>query len=131
MTSAELLAAAQSLEAEVKELDQTVKKQTVAIDRVDNRTQKSTRRIRLIAAALAITVCVVALNAWLIREVRSTQADTLSTQQQTNRVLCPLYGVFLASDTPEAYEDLPPEQVEFRKEAFRVIREGMADLGCS
>lgn len=124
MSNAELIAAAEGLSAEVIKLSETVKKQTEVIDRLDTRGNKNIQKIRLITGALALTVGVVLFNGYLIREIRSTQ-------QQTSEVLCPLYSIFLANDTPEAEQDLTEKQREYRQEAFQVIREGMVRLGCA
>ena len=63
-----------------------------------------------------------------------TAQDVADQQQRLNEtradVLCPLYGVFLQSDTPERRAALAGDELDRYTHAIEVIADGAATLGC-
>jgi hypothetical protein len=96
-----------------------------AVRGLDSSVKQLAHRLRLVTIGAVITFALVIVNGVLFYQVLITQHD----QQRTRReVLCPLYGVFLASYNPDsAAAQADPQRYE---QAFTVIRRGVVVLGC-
>lgn len=114
-------------------------KQTEEVLRkLQKQTRRSTRWIIVLCMTLLLTLGGLGAEAVTIHRVDHSQKqierieDRLSHRSQ---VLCPLYTVFIQSDTPSAAKfarkTMPKDQLELRNHAFQVIRQGYRDLGCT
>lgn len=86
-------------------------------------------------ARLAAYVAVVMAGAggmWRV-ETTARQAHDVARQQQVTRakVLCPLYEVFAATDTPQRRAATPKDQLPAYKHAMDVIHDGAVTLDCA
>lgn len=104
-----------------------------AIAALRRRAQLNRRMIiwlAILSGALVATVCVMA---YMLIEVRSTTSQLDAVQHRTSdRVLCPLYGAFLAAKDNPVPDNIKnnPRQLRERAEAFEVIERGAKELGC-
>lgn len=122
----QLLISANSLMEEVEELAAGSGRQFVNLAR----TAKINRRLIwfTIVGGIVQLFTVVVLAFTVIGVVENTQR--LDTQQTTQRqrALCPLYGIFMDSKSPEGRAAAPDK--EKYDHAFEVIAEGYAVLEC-
>jgi hypothetical protein len=80
------------------------------------------------ALDLAVTTALIFTGA----EVRSNSREIDQVQQATRKdVLCPLYGIFLSAEKNPPPPNETPAQAQRRVQAFKVIHEGYAILGCA
>jgi hypothetical protein len=118
----ELAASAQSLEDSVNTLTKEM--------RAANKRGKMNRRLIYgVALALVLNVIVLATISVLFYGVKSNSEHITEIQDRTsNKVLCPLYQLFLQTYSPKsAAHDRDPAGYEH---AYAVIRAGFIELDC-
>lgn len=102
-------------------------------ERVDTLARASKMNRRIIEALSAITFVVVVLCGLMAFALKSTIDNTnrLDAGATTSRqkALCPLYQVFLDSNTKEA-RAAAPDKARYDR-AYKVIQDGYDALGCS
>lgn len=83
-------------------------------------------------AAYAAVVLAGAGGMWRV-ETTARQAHDIANQQRETRskVLCPLYEVFVASDTPARRAATPKDQLPAYEHAMDVIHAGAVTLDCA
>jgi hypothetical protein len=81
-----------------------------------------------LSVVLGISLIQLSGNAHRISQL----TDRLDTAQTTTRqkTLCPLYGLFLASENPKSRAAYPQGPAAYDK-AYQVIKDGYAALSCS
>lgn len=94
------------------------------------RSRAKRARIQMMIVCVAVLVSLAAGAATI---VNLNRVDHVAART-TDDVLCPLYDIFLASDTPAVRERIKKEQgaqaLKVRDDAFKVIRRGYNTLGC-
>lgn len=101
----------------------------------DNRTNR--KLIKWVTTGVClVSVLLIIVSVAFIGQVHNTQkidhlTQRLNAAQTTQRakVLCPLYGVLLASNTPAARDNAPDK--EAYDHAFVVIQQGYDTLDCA
>ena len=91
------------------------------------------RLIKALAVLGAMMTATIGVLISVVITVSAQTRDIDTIQQRTSdKVLCPLYGAFLAAENNPVPKEIArdPAQVAERKEAFRVIRTGYQELGC-
>lgn len=95
--------------------------------------RQKAKRTRVVVVAACVAV-ILSLGAGAVTIVNLNRVDNVATRTSDD-VLCPLYDVFLASDTPATRERVRQEQgaeaLKVRDQAFKVIRQGYNTLGCA
>lgn len=129
----ELTRAANELIREVDSINKTSGERVDILAQDAKRLAKDAKRSKRVTIALSVIVGVLVILAPLVViALRSTiqitsRLDSASTTSR-QKALCPLYEVFLASDTKEARKAAPDPAA--RDRAFVVIRSGYEALGC-
>jgi hypothetical protein len=117
----ELRVEARALRTEVAQLGEAI---TGLAHRAD--LERTVARMRRVVVALVVSFVLdlglTGYLAWTNHRVNVVQERT------SNDVLCPLYGLFLASYRPEAQ---PPERRAGYEDAFAVIRQSYRVLQCA
>ena len=122
----ELKRRAAQLDHDVRALADTTEANTAALDRVEQRLDRSdSDRRRFITALIALAMLAVFLGVEALRLERSIRDQA----ELRNRVLCPLYGLILGGYDPQSRAE--GEARRKYEEAFVVIREGYMVLNCT
>lgn len=122
-------------EAMIDAIEGVGKDTGAAIAALRRRARSQRRVLRMISIIAFVLVVMLAGLIMQSIAISHTVDEVDQVQHRTSAdVLCPLYGVFLASDTPAANEralkERGPQGAKERLEAFKVIREGAKTLGC-
>lgn len=120
-------------EAVVAALEAVGKDTGHALAALRHRARVNRRLIRTLAALTAMLVITIGVLVSVVITVSAQTTEIDSIQQRTSdKVLCPLYGAFLAAENNPVPKEIAndPAQVKEREEAFRVIRAGYVELGC-
>lgn len=93
-----------------------------------------TRRLMWITGAIAVVTALVVIALVVVTVLVKGNSDDIGRVQQRTgeKVLCPLYGAFLAAENnppPLSIKDNPAQMAE-RARAFKIIHEGAAQLDC-
>lgn len=86
-----------------------------------------------LAILAALQIAAITALAFLAVETRHQNNEIQTIQTRTSdKVLCPLYGAFLAAANNPVPDELKndPAQLREREEAFRVIEDGYKELEC-
>jgi hypothetical protein len=121
-----LIDLAAALNTEVEELAGASGKQFVSLAH----TAKVNRRLIWLAIVSAVVQLgiIITLAVVVVDVNRNNERLNEVTTEQRKRALCPLYGIFLESRSPEGRAATPDK--EKYDHAFEVIAEGYAVLGC-
>lgn len=120
-------------EAVIAALEGVGKDTGEAITALRHRARTNRRLIRvqgfmagLLAMIVGVLIALASSNHKQANELQNVQ------QRTSDKVLCPLYGAFLAAANNPVPENIKndPAQLREREEAFRIIRMGYAELGC-
>jgi flagellar basal body-associated protein FliL len=115
------------LSRRASELGRTVADLGDSIAELTARTEGAEERQRRSRKILQVVVVGVVLNIGLSVLVFLTFRNE---GQLRSEVLCPLYQIMQGSHDPAARESMTPEQQAKYDDAFAVIRQGAAVLGC-
>lgn len=121
------------LAAQAATLKRSVGTFTVAVQELDRRANRSRRVFTVAVAGLILDLAlsgVVALALYR-QATTSERLEQQIAQQNTVRteVLCPLYGLLIASENPRSREAYAAGPAAY-DDAFRVLREGSSTLRC-
>lgn len=117
---------ADQLDKDVRAIVVATEANTAAMDRLERRLDRADKdRHKFVLALTALAMLIVFLGVETVRLEQSINDQNALR----NRVLCPLYGIFLGSYDPQSR----PEGDARRKyeDAFVVIREGNAEMHCT
>lgn len=128
--------AATDLRDAVRALQATVQEANNVRSELDTLLESSStnrKLIRIVAVAavvnlvIIVTIIVIGFN---LNAVIQRQQNIMQVQRDS--ALCPLYGILLEGNTPEAREAWirNGRDVVYRDKAFRVIRQSYEALGC-
>lgn len=104
-----------------------------ALAALRNRARTNRRMIRIqgvLAAAMAATIAVL-ISVMVTLSGNTKELDDVQ-RRTSDKVLCPLYGAFLAAANNPVPDEIKndPEQMGERAKAFAVIRQGYMELNC-
>jgi hypothetical protein len=128
--------AAEELAAAIQRLDESVRHANDVRSELDDlvrRSQKNRLLIRAVGAALAIEVALLGAMTFFGVQTRinANRIDNI-VKIQHDSALCPLYQIFIQSDTPQnrARAEAQGQDMALRDRQFVIIRESYAALKC-
>jgi hypothetical protein len=120
-------------EAVIAALEGVGKDTGQAISALRHRAKMNRRMIRMLAAIGAVLAITIGVVVGVTINTVAQNAEIAEIQQRTSdKVLCPLYGAFLAAANNPVPDEIKnnPAQLREREEAFKIIRAGYDELGC-
>lgn len=109
------------------------KDSAAAIAGLNRRARLNRRMLRWLTALSAAMAITIGFMIAAIIAVAHTSSDLESVQNRTSdKVLCPLYGAFLAAANNPVPDNIKnnPRELRERAEAFKIIEMGAKELGC-
>lgn len=111
-----------------EELGRKVEGLEEAAKAIAKRTGRDRRVLHWAVAGVCLDIALSIAMVFTAVELRGEQARQNETRV---KVLCPLYEVFLQTDTPQRRAATPPEDLKRYDHAIAVVRQGAETLDCA